>query len=232
MTGAVNNRRTHFMARTARMKVYEFSELSNETKEKVLDRMRFYQVEDGDWWDSIYDHFATLCKTIGVDVDLEKTYFSGFSSQGDGAGMTAEVDLSEFIAGINEKKYLDHAPHIEKEADYHPAPCTIDKRVLALIDRGLIDVQIEVTAQGRSYYTRTEVYIDGSDGPSVCPAYPNIAEQLDALRTWIEEQMNELTALLYRLLNNDYEYLTSDKALIEMIEANEYEFLADGRTWH
>lgn len=217
------------MARTIRVKLYQFNELSEDAQQKAIDKFRDLNV-DFDWWDSVYDDFKMICDTVGIDVDLKKTYFSGFSSQGDGATFTASVDLLKLIDGINNKKYLEHAPNIHDEVrSFTPSPCTIDARVLDLIKREWIDVTVSVNARDRSYSSEHE--FNSNYTHNECVNYDRIEKQLTDLESWIDDVVSEFDNLLYRLLEKEYEYRTSDEAVKEGIIANEYEFTKDGKQY-
>lgn len=227
MSGADNNRREDYMARTIRVKLYKLNELSEEIKSKVIDKFRYSQVEYNEWYDSTYEDFKMICDTIGVDVDLKKTYFSGFSSQGDGASFTASVDVPKLIDGINRKKYLEHAPKIHEEVkSFTPSFCEIDKRVLDLIKREWIDISVSIHADNRpctSRYKFEHSYTHGDKN--------NIEKQIEYLDTWIDGIVSELDNLLYRLLEIEHDFLTSDDSVKEHIIASEYEFTKDGKQY-
>ena len=54
---------------------------------------------------------------------------------------------------------------------------------------------------------------------------------MDELEIFFDDLADELNGYLYQKLMNQYEYLISDEAIIETIEANEYEFTEDGERW-
>ena len=57
----------------------------------------------------------------------------------------------------------------------------------------------------------------------------NIDEQEDELSDLDSEFLKSICEDYRIMLSNEYDYLTSEKAIIETIQANEYEFTADGR---
>jgi len=63
--------------------VRTFDELTPEEQAKALDKARYYDVETLDWSQSTIDDFTAIMEDIGLDV--ENVFFSGFSSQSDGA---------------------------------------------------------------------------------------------------------------------------------------------------
>lgn len=69
--------------------LYKYDELSDEAKEKARDWYRCGGL-DYDWCDSVYEMADTAASLLGIDIDRKgkstpAIYFSGFSSQGDGA---------------------------------------------------------------------------------------------------------------------------------------------------
>ena len=54
------------------------------------------------------------------------------------------------------------------------------------------------------------------------------AEQLDER---FLELSRQLMRILYKKLNDEYDYLNSDEAIIEHIKANNYEFTEDGKLY-
>lgn len=71
--------------RTIETKVYQYSELSEEAKEKARKWYRDGAL-DYEWWDSSFDWFRATGKAIGFEI--KDIFFSGFWSQGDGASFT------------------------------------------------------------------------------------------------------------------------------------------------
>ena len=59
------------------------------TKDELIDKHRHWNVEHIDWWDCTYSDFKERMTAIGIEVD--RMYFSGFWSQGDGACFEGSV---------------------------------------------------------------------------------------------------------------------------------------------
>ncbi len=87
------------MARTETITktVYTFDELSDDAKVKAREG---YRGDDGgldyDWWDSVYDDATEIGRLMGISID--KIYFSGFGSQGDGACFTGTYSYAKGCA--------------------------------------------------------------------------------------------------------------------------------------
>lgn len=95
---------------------YTFAELSEKAKNKAREAYTSDGYLDYDWWDGIYEDFEQVCTLLGINLTTRtvkltggktreelNVYFSGFSSQGDGASFegryyfapTASADIRE-----------------------------------------------------------------------------------------------------------------------------------------
>lgn len=202
--------------------LYQFAELSTQAKETALDSMRHTNT-DYEWWDFVYDDFFTLCKHIGIEADTRKRFFRGFYSQGDGSSFAATVNLLNLVSGIQNQGWKDYAPNVELDID----PCPVGKRILSLIERGVIDSYIQIKNANRE--TSVSVSADFNYSPNQCSDYANIDTELEKLETWLDDTAQTLNHYFYKQLQQEYEYLTSDQAVTESIEANQYEFTRDGK---
>lgn len=85
---------------------YDFSELSDDAKEKARDVFRSNGYPFWDWWDSVFEDVNAIAKILGLDITERKTnksgrvydqiniYFSGFWSQGDGASFAGRYQYN------------------------------------------------------------------------------------------------------------------------------------------
>lgn len=169
---------------------------------KALDKLTEWSTGH-DWWKSVYERWAQRLEALGFeDVKIQ---FRGFWSQGDGASFTAEyVDLGKFI---------------REHYEGHEAA-----RLLRITEAS--DATAKVTRHSFHYAHPNTVgaNLDAYDGRG----YTRIEKRLRDLEDHLTEMVRDLSYKIYRDLEEEYEYLTSEEALLEFAEANEYEFLADG----
>jgi hypothetical protein len=80
------------------IRLYQYDELSDKAKARAVDTMR-EQVVDNDWWyESVFDDVVEIAALMGIEIEQQAIkhngavvghkpaiFFSGFSSQGDGA---------------------------------------------------------------------------------------------------------------------------------------------------
>lgn len=186
-------------------------------RERLLEEHRFINVEYDDWWDCIESDFREDMRKIGINVN--RIYFSGFWSQGDGACFEGTFD--------NVRTYLDH-----HHKDQYPM-------IRKLLDHGGY-VYAECKHSGRYYHENcTEIIVVASERfyhLIECPTefHEQISDQWDkllddelaAFEQAVIDQWRGYMQDLYRKLESEYDYLTSDEAVweaIEAIEANELE---------
>lgn len=199
---------------TVEYKIYKFSELSEKVQKKVLDEHRDWNVEDFDWWDSVYDMKYDDLKQLGFeDCGI---WFSGFSSQGDGAcfdcnSFDGEKLIKALEGRIDDKRLKQYKRWVSK-----------------LYQADLLDFDI-ITTNYRYTHKRTrKLTVDMSRGGSG-------HKRVEALINSFEEDLEELRLSIcddiYEMLEKEYEHLTSDEAVKESLEINEIEFLETGKIY-
>ncbi len=203
--------------------VYQFPELSVAAKDKARGWYRELCPHD-EWWDAVYDDFERICDILGVRLKTtpvrlmgggtrEKPciWFSGFWSQGDGACFEAHY----FHAKGAPCRIRDYAP---KDEFLHG----IAVRLLAIQRRNFYQLSADVTHRGR-YYHEYSMAVDVSrDSPNGQAATEDAEEG-------VTEALRDLARWLYRQLEVEHEYLTSDETIEEGIVINEYTFTEGGR---
>lgn len=205
------------MPRVMETTVYKFSELSDKAKEKAREWFREGAL-DYDWWEFVYEDAATIADLIGIDLRTRPVklcgggtrrepciFFSGFSSQGDGACWEGTYSYKKGSV----KAVKEHAPQ---------------DRELHRIAEGLYEIQrrrfykVTASVSHRGHYNHSgcmdiEVDVDGEYNCSV----------MDDCRE-VEQLLRDFADWIYKQLNAEYDYRMSDETVDMDIEANEYEF--------
>ena len=185
--------------------VYKFDELPKETQEKAIEKLQDINT-DYDWWDFVYEDAKECGKQFGVSID--KIYFSGFWSQGDGACFEGSYSFEK--DGL--EKIKSHAPKDEK---LHRIAGELQKIQSANGNT----VTATVKHSGHYYHSRcTDIDVFSNDEYATKEVQESVTELLRDLMNWI-----------YSQLEKEYEYQTSDEAIKETIEANDYDFTDDGK---
>ena len=214
--------------------LYYFDELSDSAQNTARDWYRSGGL-DYEWWDSIYESAVDAAKYLGITIN-EKTqtsiggytpkgkwdanketrstktciYFSGFSSQGDGAcfyGTWHAADmrpLKELKADFATDKELwrIHTHLADFAEDYPLASCTSTRSTC-------------------HYSHERSTNLDAILGEDI--------DYNEKTHKPLEECLVEFMQWIYKRLEAEDDYLNSNESVDETIRANEYEFTEEGK---
>lgn len=204
--------------RTIEQTVFKFSELSESAKEKA--RAWWRRDQDFDLEYTI-DDAATVADLFGLDIRKKtvrlmngKTrqdpaiFWSGFWSQGDGASFEGAYAYSNGAL----HSVRNYAP---QDATLH----AIVRRLQKVQARNFYRLEADITQSGRYVHEMTMRFdVSRTDDR---PVSDDDEEELsDCLR--------DFARWIYRALETEYEYQSSDEVTDELLEANGYEFDEDG----
>ena len=203
--------------------VYRLDELSEAAKEKARAWYR-EGAFDHDWFEFVYDDFERICEILGVELKTRAVrlmgggtrkkpciWFSGFWSQGDGACFEGRYGHAKGAR----RKIRDYAP---KDGELH----RIADALQAIQRRNFYQLHAAIAHRDRYYHEYTMAIAVERDSP----IYQDMTADAEEAVT---EALRDLARWLYRQLEREYEYLTSDAVVDEAILANEYTFTAVGR---
>jgi len=183
-------------------------------REELLETHRYINVDHDNWWDCVYADFTEDMREVGIDV--RRMYFSGFCSQGDGACFEGGFANTKTYL---DKHHVDQYPMIRKLLEHDGSVYADSSRTGRYYHSNSVTISVE---SGERFYHVLE-----------CPTefHEQIADQWDALldneltdfEREVAEQWRTYMDELYRRLEAEYDYLTSDEAVWETIEANEME---------
>lgn len=226
---------------TSEEPTFEFDELDERAKDKVRDW--FHQTMDYEWWDGVYDIAKEEGKERGFDIDDIR--FSGFWSQGDGASWTGSVDLGKFMDYIlKEAETEDSVWHRRIGKDMHRY--TVLRELMR--EHHLVADRIDIRLQGHLYVhsgcMRAEDLYCGvpeldsdvtlSEGVLKGANVAQLADGIDAdyLCTELVDEVlyaaRDYADDIYKQLEKEYDYLTSDESIAASCEANEHRFTETG----
>lgn len=220
--------------RQVRLNAFTFEELI-ERGGKAADKAREWLRDgatDHDWWDCLFDEWKQALSQIGFDnADIS---FSGFWSQGDGASFTADVDLMLLIPFIANPPQMDNAVKAGADGKEDWRPWIVhqvegvqsDAEFVKLLEDEVINecsMKIKRTDHRYSHeHTCAVDYEDNlADGP-IRDLWLKFKDHVKQLRV-------ELCRAIYDQLEKEYDYRTSDEALKEDAEANDWLFDSSGR---
>lgn len=203
--------------------VYTLDELDSHAKERARDWYR-QASNDDDWHEAVFDDFERVCEILGVELATRTArlygggtrqkpciWFSGFSSQGDGACFEGSYRYRKGTA----RSIRAYAPKDERLAG-------IADQLQQIQRKNLYGLEARMTHRGRYYHEYCmDISVERASG-TYQPPTPN-AEEI------VAEALRDLARWLYRQLEREYEYQTSNEVVDESIEANGYTFTEVGR---
>ncbi len=197
------------MPRTVESQVYKLEELQDRARERALEWLAEGNTGGSYWYESVIEDAKETGNLLGILV--KDVHFSGFSSQGDGACFVGTYYYKPgSVAAVKQERPTD--------TDLH----NIARELQRIQRRNFYRLAATVTRGHLSNYYSHERTVDietddslvsGDDGNT-----GTLAETLRDFMHWI-----------YKRLEVEYEYCTSEEACIESADANEYEFDAEGR---
>ena len=210
--------------------LYKFDELEEEAKEKAREWYRGL-IEADEYSESVYEDVATIAALMGLDIRTRPVklmnggtrydsciYWSGFSSQGDGACFEGRWEHKpDSLEKVKEHAPLDERLHAIA-ADF--ASPKIAHLKASSKHRGhyyheyCMDIEVSSNHQ-------PEDFPEGSIDDEMWPTneqYEHIKKMFADFARWI-----------YRMLEAEHDYCHADEQVDENIRCNEYEFTKDGR---
>lgn len=218
MSGADNNRRINFMARTIRTKIYKFSELSEQAQGNAIEQFRGR--DNSTYFDEVTDSVKAMAELFNLKFGREYTDLR-----------CSHIDDNILnLSGVRLYKYLVNNYY----SDLFPP------KYIKAIDRVMTGRQfifkVHKNYKGEQY---TSVYSKNFVSNDNCPL-TGICYDNDILRpvysflqkpsnTTFEELIREIEGAINEAYENVEEWINSDQFIKDEIEANEYEFTKDGK---
>lgn len=186
--------------------------LSHSDQQTILDKHRYEDNHGHDWWEDVYENFRYDMEQIGIRVD--RIYFSGFASQGDGACFEGAVnDWKTFL----EQGKFDGWEDFLKAYNDENNSC-----------------RFSVMHSGRYYH---EYCTSFTFEPEVNNPYDESTELVryhaqeafnkplrdedNAFEGAFIEYFKDLMRNLYKRLDEENDYLNSDEVILEGLISNE-----------
>lgn len=178
-----------------KVEVGQLEDFSPKDQAKIIDNYRDINV-DHDWWDFIYEDMIRCLETLGFyKIEIQ---FRGFWSQGDGASFTAMFETGSKSDLKRRLKKLDSEAH-----DIAEKARSLGFADMEFHEEELEDGRVEIYRTSHHYAHENTITSDNED---------------------LKEFARAFSKLIYRQLEGEYEFLTSDEAVRETLETNEYEF--------
>lgn len=199
-----------------KINVYELNELKPEVQEKVLNEYRYFNVEGVEWYNFIEEEILNDLEKHGLNVSgkqqTAKDYFNFDLDTGTFNFHSLIVsDYTKLIKkALSKKEYLQYTLLMklaDKERDFN---------IMIEINR-FKKVVVNISSIENAYSDEL-----GKD-----------TEFYDFTSSILEPKIKQLIEVLQKkyllMLKEEYDYLTSDEAIKESLDCNEYRFLYNGQ---
>ena len=180
------------------IETYGIEELECRAKERALDWLR--EGLDYEWWDCTYEDAKKCADCIGIEID--KIYFSGFWSQGDGACFKGKYAYRK-----GWKKALKGYAPMDKEL------LKIGQALQDLQKPLFYNAQCDISCNDRYFRTSADFGFYGK-----YETEKDFSQLFTDFASWI-----------YNQLEKEWEWLSSEEQLIETAQVNNYQFDEFGR---
>lgn len=201
--------------KTKTINIYKFDELSDEAKDKALEKLRDINVDFDEWWydDGMLELSDKEMKSRHIKLSdkwYEKSPHANIS--GEYPAYTGLFHKSVSAFDFDRNSYIQFSK-IEVNDD------DIFRKFLRIPKRLWNNVYYHFDNYGR--YSNTEFTIEANDNGTFTD------KQLEIINRAIKI-MNDKISEALTMIRQNYEYQTSDEAIIETIKANDYEFDEQG----
>lgn len=213
--------------------LYKYEELSDDAKERARD----WYCSTGDaaefQLENVLEEFPQVAKALGWSLSKARgpnrlaVYYSGFSSQGDGACFEGSWRAKD----CDPAALLADRPQMYIDATGKSETCKLNAE-LHNVAAPFISLAVRFPgATGESTHTShyyhahsTDISFDsGLDGET-----DTYSLDVEVAAEKFHEATIDLANYLYHWLEMEHEYANSDEAVAETIIANEYEFTEEG----
>lgn len=210
--------------------VYKFAELSAKAQERALAYFRESACEDSWWYESVYSDCAEIFDRLGIVSERVESWrnistgksgkrtvkpdisFSGFWSQGDGASFVGSWYYKRGML----KAIRAYAPNDSELQEIAEGLQEMQRRTFYKLSARIVRTDSHYCHENT---VRFEFELDVYSWRAIS----------DDVTGGVENYMRRLMRWIYRQLEAEYNYQTSDEAIMETIDANEYEFDESGR---
>jgi len=187
--------------------VFKLEELSDAAKQHALERYAEDATQDSYWYESV---IANAKEDAPPYFIIDEIQFSGFWSQGDGASWGGSVDFLKWCEA--------HGNELG----------------VSLIKGGQISARGAVSLPQGNYNhsggmgIEPDDYTDYPEDLSDVTEIPGAESAEDEMLTEVLDEAKDYANTVYRDLESEYEYQTSEEVFKDMVDANEWMFDAEG----
>lgn len=205
---------------------FKFSELSQSAKQRACQDYAETGMDHG-WWEFVYEDYKEKCEAAGFrDPEFS---FSGFWSQGDGAKFNCHFSFKdEELAPFLPEGVWPQLLALKAEARLLDEPVPTFYYAGVIEDRGYYSHCYEMTVVDSDGLVMDIGMADRSEFSDKVDSYLDSVSHITIEKN-ILEAARDIAQDLYKSLENEYVYQTSEESVEAMSEANDWLYDEDGR---
>lgn len=190
------------MPETRTYTVYKFHELSEDIQKKAIEKLCDINVNH-DWWDFVYDD----AENIGLKITSFDTSYR-------------EEITGDFILNADDcaRKILKEHGKLEAQEEE-----TGTRKIASEFLEELSCLREKLSGLEKEHDE-----VEHTDHDLADSLYDKIKDTEEEIETLEKEFKNDLLREYLSILRKELDYLLSEEAIIETIEANDYDFREDG----
>ena len=203
---------------------FTFDELDESAKDKARDKVRYDNVND-EWWDFVYEDAVRMGALIGINISKTDHHrkgrkshqsidisFSGFCSQGDGASFEGDYwFVPDALLKVQAETSDEELLRIAQEL----LLLQLGRRM-----RGLEPFSATITTSGRYSHSGTmSVTVEADDDQDV------VKMNDEGLEDDVTQLMRDFADWIYKNLEAEHDYLTSDECIDERLAEEKFDSL-------
>lgn len=220
------------MSKVIEVEVFKYAELSDQAKTKA--RNWYIEGMDYEWWEGTYEMAIEDGKEKGFYID--KIYFSGFYSQGDGASWTGQVDVRQWLEenypdsiGLSawcqliQEDVVSKFSKVEANNSHYCHESTMQFSDVEDETDGFFDeheMLLPSIFKGMQVQHLFDIIVSDDN----CPL-----KTTEGITQAITESGRQYAKDIYHRLREEYEYLCSEEMMLDHFDCNDYHFNEDGR---
>ena len=206
---------------------FKFSELDEKAKDKARDDYRESAYPYDDWWDFVYEDAIRMGKMLGIEIEhhshksvtnkpirTPQIFFSGFSSQGDGACYSGTYSFEpEAMQKLKAECNDDELFRIAEELRVLQLTCR-------LMGIELDTTMITVNSGGYSHSNMMSVELCAGDDTDEDADLSDIEKSMTQL-------MRDFADWIYKQLESEYDWLMSDECVDDRLVDKTFDELGE-----
>ena len=198
---------------------WTFADAPEDVRAAILDKQRYFEVDNNDWWDLTDEDFKAEMEEKGIHVN--DMWFSGFCCQGDGASFDGYIeDLPKFLeAYYKAEDFATIRKLLNIDGFYFSFKCDSRSHDRCSFEYDYEDWRylIDYDQDDLRYHAFKAVnLLDHAD------------DEIHRLAQEAEDIFKREMCGIYRTLEKEHDYLTSNEHLTEYFEGADYLFDEDG----